>query len=438
MIGSRVHNIVKKGVNMMMKREIDKLAWLHIQDKQLLVARSRGQDTYYIPGGKRELGESDQQALVREIKEELSVDLVAGTIRPAGIFTAPAHGKPEGTVVKMSCYFGDFTGEIAAASEIEEVTWLSPANEMRCSAATRMIIDWLRAEGLIESFGRGVASEAVTASASESTGLETYKWILFDADNTLFHFDDFRGLQLMFSRLGVDFTKTDHQDYHAINKPLWTEYQDGKITAQELQHRRFIAWADKLGTSAIDLNNQFLAAMAETCPPLDGAVSLLTALRGKAKVGIITNGFIALHQARLEYTGLKDHIDLLVVSEEVGIAKPDKRIFDHAFARMGHPAREHVLMVGDTPESDIRGGINAGIDTCWLNVTRKPAPEGIVPRYEVSSLAELESFLLRRAPAADMSGGAVAAAGAAYAESMTTSVWMGHAATTLDTTPSPQ
>lgn len=88
--------------------------------------------------------------------------------------------------------------------------------------------------------------------------------------------------------------------------------------------------------------------------PLPGAVSLLNAIRGNAKIGIITNGFSALQQVRLERTGLRDYFDLLVISEEVGVAKPNKKIFDYALEQAGNPDRSRVLMVGDTAESDIR------------------------------------------------------------------------------------
>jgi 5'-nucleotidase len=222
---------------------------------------------------------------------------------------------------------------------------------------------------------------------------KSYEWILFDADDTLFHFDAFSGLQLMFTPFGVEFTIQHYEDYQLVNKSLWVDYQNGKITAKELRHQRFNTWATKLEITPNELNKNFLACMADICRPLEGAESLLNSLRGKAKLGIITNGFTDLQQIRLERTGLKEHFDLLVISEEVGIAKPHPGIFDYAFALMGNPARANVLMVGDTLESDILGGINAGIDTCWLNVRNKPAVAGIEPRYQVSSLLELENFL---------------------------------------------
>lgn len=222
-----------------------------------------------------------------------------------------------------------------------------------------------------------------------------WDWILFDADETLFTFDAFGGLQRMFLDYSVTFTADDFQDYQAVNKPLWVDYQNGAISALQLQHQRFQSWAERLKVPAGALNDAFLNAMAEICSPLPGALSLLNALKGKAKLGIITNGFTALQQIRLERTGLRDYFDLLVISEEVGIAKPDRRIFDYAFDRMGNPPRDRVMMVGDTAESDILGGINAGLKTCWLNAHGRSLPEGINPTWQVSSLDELEQLLCK-------------------------------------------
>ncbi|MCL9683999.1 pyrimidine 5'-nucleotidase [Legionella maioricensis] len=224
--------------------------------------------------------------------------------------------------------------------------------------------------------------------------MKKYTWILFDADETLFHFDAFSGLKLMFSHYGVAFTQQDYEEYEIINRPLWVDYQNGSITAEQLQCQRFNLWANKLQCAPQDLNSAFMAAMAEICTPLEGAVSLLNVLKEQAKLGIITNGFTQLQQVRLQRTGLREHFELIVISEEVGFAKPHQGIFDHTLAIMGHPVREQVLMVGDNPDSDILGGINAGLHTCWLNRHNKPVPEGIKPHYQVSSLAELGYLLV--------------------------------------------
>ena len=133
-----------------MTKIIDKLAWLHIEDKKLLAARSHGKDLFYIPGGKRELGESDQQALTREIKEEVSVDIVADSIKYAERFSAQADGKGAGVMVKLTCYYADYIGELTPDSEIEELRLLSSADKKLCSKATVAAIDWLKEQGVIE------------------------------------------------------------------------------------------------------------------------------------------------------------------------------------------------------------------------------------------------------------------------------------------------
>lgn len=220
-----------------------------------------------------------------------------------------------------------------------------------------------------------------------------YEWILFDADETLFQFDAFAGLQLMLSRFNVDFTESDYQAYQAINKPLWVRYQNGEITAKALQCQRFDFWSERLEVSSEDLNSAFLLAMADICIPLEGAVNLLETLKGKVKLGIITNGFTELQQVRLERTGLQHYFEFIVISEEIGFAKPHSGIFDHALLLMGHPERQRVLMVGDNPDSDVLGGINAGFHTCWLNSDNRETPLHITPNYQVSSLYELECWL---------------------------------------------
>ena len=133
-----------------MTKAIDKLAWFYIKDKQLLAARSKGKDAFYIPGGKREAGESDEEALLREIREELSIDLIPETIHYLNTFAAQAHGKPEGTMVQMTCYQADFRGEIQIDSEIEELCWIRHGDHEKCSPVVVLILDWLLAQGLIE------------------------------------------------------------------------------------------------------------------------------------------------------------------------------------------------------------------------------------------------------------------------------------------------
>lgn len=122
---------------------IDKIAWIYVVDGQILGARSKGKDTYYLPGGKREPDETDIDTLLREIEEELSVRIKLETVLHFGTFEAQAHGKSEGTQVKMTCYTADFEGELSPASEIEELVWLTYNDRNRVSPVCQIIFDKL-------------------------------------------------------------------------------------------------------------------------------------------------------------------------------------------------------------------------------------------------------------------------------------------------------
>jgi len=131
-------------------KEIDKLAWLYIKEGKLLNARSRHKQLFYLPGGKREEGESDQQALVREIKEEVSVDLLPNSIKYAQTFTAQADGENSETIVKLTCYFADFKGELCADAEIEEVAFIGYQDKALCSLGSIKVMDWLKSQNLLQ------------------------------------------------------------------------------------------------------------------------------------------------------------------------------------------------------------------------------------------------------------------------------------------------
>ncbi|WP_079912614.1 NUDIX domain-containing protein [Paenibacillus sp. 32352] len=126
-----------------MKPTIDKVAWIHVVEGRLLGARSKGKEVYYIPGGKREPGETDRETLIREIEEELSVKIKPETISSIGTFEAQAHGKSEGVMVRMACYTADFEGELRPASEIEELLWLGYHDKNRVSPVSQIIFDQL-------------------------------------------------------------------------------------------------------------------------------------------------------------------------------------------------------------------------------------------------------------------------------------------------------
>jgi 8-oxo-dGTP diphosphatase len=129
---------------------IDKIAWIRLEHGRILSSRSHGRDVYYLPGGKREPGETDVDTLVREIEEELSVAIVPDSARRLGTFHAQAHGHPAGTTVRMTCYTADYRGNLRPNNEIAEIVWLSSADRHRVSPVDQIIFDHLHESGALD------------------------------------------------------------------------------------------------------------------------------------------------------------------------------------------------------------------------------------------------------------------------------------------------
>ncbi|MCK2242716.1 MULTISPECIES: NUDIX domain-containing protein [unclassified Crossiella] len=126
---------------------IDKIALIDLADGRILSTRSHGKDAYYLPGGKREPGETDVQTLVREIAEELGVAVAADTAVHVGTFEAQAHGQAEGVLVRMTCYSAEYAGTPVASNEIAEVVWLGYADRERVAPVDKIIFDELHQAG---------------------------------------------------------------------------------------------------------------------------------------------------------------------------------------------------------------------------------------------------------------------------------------------------
>ena len=127
---------------------IHKSAWIHLVDGRVLSTRSKGKQTYYFPGGKPEVGETPEEALIREIKEELTADLIPGTISLLGIFEGPAHGHVD-TTVCMTCFTAGYHGTLMPAAEIAEVLWLQYADIESTSPVDQIIFRWLHERNML-------------------------------------------------------------------------------------------------------------------------------------------------------------------------------------------------------------------------------------------------------------------------------------------------
>jgi len=132
------------------KTYIDKLAFIEIRDRKVLETCSYGKDKWYIPGGKRDGNESDHEALISEVKEELLVDLIPETIQYYGTFEAQAHGKSEGTIVRMTCYTAKYKGELKPSAEVEKMDWFDYSRRGDTSPVDQLIFDDLKERDLID------------------------------------------------------------------------------------------------------------------------------------------------------------------------------------------------------------------------------------------------------------------------------------------------
>jgi 8-oxo-dGTP pyrophosphatase MutT (NUDIX family) len=129
---------------------IDKLGWIYIKNRKMLNVRSKGKTVFYTPGGKREGNETDQEALIRELKEELNIDLKTGTIEYLETFEAQADAKPLGTMVRIRCYKSDFGGVFTPSNEIEELGWQTSKDMGQLSATGKLIMQWLHEKNLVD------------------------------------------------------------------------------------------------------------------------------------------------------------------------------------------------------------------------------------------------------------------------------------------------
>ncbi len=220
-----------------------------------------------------------------------------------------------------------------------------------------------------------------------------YAWLLRDADGTLFDFDkaETDALAETFAEAGLPLTPDHAERYRQFNQQVWREFERGETTAEGLRTRRFRLLFDAIGLTAdlTAISERYLYHLSNQPHLIDGALEVVVELCRRCRLAVLTNGLKAVQRPRMMRSAIQTYISELIVSEEVGAAKPGAAIFDAAFARMGQPARSEVLMIGDSLTSDVRGGFDYGIDTCWYNPIGLPLQGPATPTYEIHRLDEL-------------------------------------------------
>ena len=225
------------------------------------------------------------------------------------------------------------------------------------------------------------------------------KNIFLDIDDTLLDFRraEANAIRKTFDEMGVEATEEMIERYSEVNLSQWKKLELGLITRERLLTERFELLYAELGLKLSSKKTQSLyeGYLSREAYFIDGAQELLDALYGSYRLFIASNGTARVQKGRIGITGIEKYFDGIFISERVGFDKPSKEYFDACFAQIPGFERGESIIVGDSLSSDIRGGINAGIKTCWYNPKGELCGEDTVPDFEIRSLSELPALLIR-------------------------------------------
>lgn len=226
-----------------------------------------------------------------------------------------------------------------------------------------------------------------------------YKWILLDLDDTLFDYaqTECHSLELLCKEFFGEFNDDLHKSYSVINRGYWNKFQNGEINIDDVKTGRFNDFAQAnfpdVKIDSKKMSERFIDFLSESILMLNGAIEFLDFLvDNNFKVCAITNGIQRNQLSRIKLSGLDKYFDEVIISEEVGHAKPKVEYFDFAKKKIGFE-NDVTLIIGDNIESDIRGGHNYNIDTCWFNLQQRENTSEINPTYKVKTFEEIKKLL---------------------------------------------
>ena len=224
-----------------------------------------------------------------------------------------------------------------------------------------------------------------------------YEWLLFDADDTLLDFKlgEHRAITATLADAGLPTDDEVIATYSRINDNLWKMLERGEVTKDRLKVLRFTQFCEHYGfeCDGVALAESYVENLKKQTVLLDGAEDVCRALYGKYKMYIITNGIEAVQTARFGGCAIKEYFEKCYISDAIGVAKPKKGFFDAVAADIEGFEPSRALVIGDSLTSDIKGGVEYGIDTCWLNPTGKEVPDGMDITYVIGDIRELLEIL---------------------------------------------
>jgi len=229
-----------------------------------------------------------------------------------------------------------------------------------------------------------------------------YSTIFFDLDDTLW--DTFNNskesLNEIFSLFCFDKHYSTFDEFYSIyfkhNSSLWEKYEKHAITKEELMENRFYTpfrhIEEITPEKAIEINQEFMSRTASKGGVIEGAKEMLELLKSRYKICILSNGFKEVQYKKIKNAGLDKYFDKVILSDDIGLNKPRRELFEYALNKMGVTAGKSI-MVGDNWSTDIEGAYKSNIDQIWFNPDSE-SPKGFKPTYTIKKLNELADILL--------------------------------------------
>jgi len=221
----------------------------------------------------------------------------------------------------------------------------------------------------------------------------SYKILLFDLDDTLLDFraNEADSLNKLFLQHGYTFSDEMFEVYNCVNKQLWSDYENGKIVLADVLNSRFSQTMMRLDkvVDGIEWEKQYRELLGNGSLLMDGALELCQSLSLSHRLFVITNGVTQTQIKRLKQSGLYEYFEGIFDSQRIGFQKPSKEFFDYVISNIKDFSKKEALIIGDSLNTDIKGGLLSGIDTCWLNVKSQNHSEDIQSTYTITSLAQL-------------------------------------------------
>ena len=222
------------------------------------------------------------------------------------------------------------------------------------------------------------------------------EYLFLDLDDTILDFKkaEYIAIGETISDFGVEPTDAVRHRYHEINKWHWEQLELGKLTRAEVLENRFKVLFSELGVevNATAVARTYEKNLSQGHWFLPGAEETVEFLSQKYRLFLASNGTASVQKGRMTSANLYRFFETVFVSQEIGHNKPSKAYFDACFALIPGFDREKAMIVGDSLSSDIKGGINAGIKTVWVNPDHKPCGD-IRPDYEIEDLHQLPALL---------------------------------------------